>query len=523
MKQLLSSLALLVLAAAPAFTQSTAPVKFEATSVQVSARSAPGLRGGVLRGNRYELRNATMLDLVRTAYDVPASRVTGGPNWLEWNRYDIAGLAPAGTQPAALREMLKALLVERFGLKAREDQTTTPGFALKVAAGGPKLKASTAPANCQSQGRPEPSGIPAQHLTCTGTSMAGLVDQLPRVAGAYFPGGQQVVDETGLSGAFDFELVWMARALLAQAGSDGIPLDKGLADLGLKLEPKEMKTTAIIVDAVNAAFTPNAADLARQMPPLPAPEFEVAELKPSPADAQGPRAQILPSGQINATGVPLNLMIALAWDLPSEQFIVGPKWLESTRFELIARAFTGPNTNVEVDEDILRKMLQALIIDRFKMKFHMEDRPMSAYTLTADKPKMTKSDPSKRTRCVQGLAPASNRALALQPRQFTCTNVTIAQFGQLIPQFANGYTQVPVLDKTGLEGGYDFTLSFTGVGQVQNRTNQAGAPGAAASDPNGALSLWEAISSQLGLKAEEQKRPQPVMLIESISETPSGN
>lgn len=149
----------LFLLTVPAFTQSPAPATFDATSVQVSARSAPGLRGGVLRGTRYELRNATMLDLIRTAYDVPAPRVTGGPSWLEWNRYDVAGLAPAGTQPPALREMLKALLVERFGLKAREDQTTTPGFALKTMPGTPKLKASTAAANCQSQGRPEPSGV----------------------------------------------------------------------------------------------------------------------------------------------------------------------------------------------------------------------------------------------------------------------------------------------------------------------------------------------------------------------------
>ena len=520
-KVLLVLCSLVALATAPVFTQSPSP-KFDATSVQVSARTAPGLRGGVLRDTRYELRNATMLDLIRTAYDVPAARVTGGPSWLEWNRYDVAGLAPAGTPPAVLREMLKALLVERFGLKAREDQTTTPGFALKVGPGTPKLKASTAAANCQGQGRPEPSGIPAQHLTCTGTTMAALAQQLPQVAGAYFPGAQPVVDETGLTGAFDFELVWMARALLAQAGADAIPLDKGLADLGLKLEAKEMKTTGIVVESVNETFTPNAADLARRMPAPPPPEFEVAEVKPSPPDAQGPRAQILPSGQINASKVPLNLMIELAWDFPGEQYVIGPKWLESSNFELVARAFTGQNTSVDVDEDILRKMLQALIVDRFKMKYHLEDRPMTAFTMTADKPKMTKSDPTKRTRCVQSVLTTANRQLAQQPRQFTCTNVTMAQFGQLIPVFANGYTAVPVLDKTGLEGGYDFTLAFTGVGQVQARPGTDAASGTA-SLPTGALSLWDAMSSQLGLKVEEQKRPQPVMVIDSISEKPSEN
>ena len=513
-------------ATAPVFTQSSPAPKFAVTSVEASARALPGLRGGVLRDTRYELRNATMVDLIRTAYNVGAEKVTGGPSWLEWNRYDIAALAPAGTSPALLRDMLKALLAERFALKAREDQTATSGFALTVISpGSAKVKPSaSSAANCQGQGRPEPSGIPAQNLTCIGITMAGLAEQLPRVAGAYFPGGQQVVDETGLAGSFDIELKWMARALLAQAGADAIPLDKGLAAIGLKLEPREMKATAIVVESVNAEFTPNAPDVAKRMPPRPAPEFEVAELKLSPPVAQGPRAQILPSGQINASKVPLNLMIGLAWDLPNEQYIVGPKWMESTNFELIARAFTGQNAgNIEVDEDILRQMLQALLVERFKMKYHLEDRPMPAFVLTADKPKMTKGDPAKRTRCVQGLAPANNRALALQPRQFTCTNVTVAQFGQLIPAFAAGYTRVPVLDKTGLEGGYDFTLSFTGVGQVQNRPTGDGATGAAASDPNGALSLWDAINSQLGLKAEEQKRPLPVLVIDSISEKPTDN
>lgn len=247
-------------------------------------------------------------------------------------------------------------------------------------------------------------------------------------------------------------------------------------------------------------------------------------MKPSPPDAQGPRAQILPNGQINASKVSLNLMIGIAWDFPNEQYVIGPKWLESSNFELITRAFTGPNANVQVDQDILQEMLKALLVDRFKMTYHMEDRPMPAYILTADKPKMVKSDPTKRTRCVQGQAPPNlNRAAALQPRQFTCTNVTMAQFGSLIPAFAAGYTQVPVLDKTGLEGGFDFTLSFTGVGGVQPRPAADGGAGGAAIVPNGALSLPEAVSQQLGLKMEEQKRPQPVMVIDSISEKPTDN
>src|SRR6188508_2735861 len=82
---------------------------FQVAGIQVSSRPNPGMRGGVLRGNRYELRNATMVDLIRTAYNVKPERISGGPSWLEWNRFDIAALAPESTAPDRLREMLKTL------------------------------------------------------------------------------------------------------------------------------------------------------------------------------------------------------------------------------------------------------------------------------------------------------------------------------------------------------------------------------------------------------------------------------
>src|SRR5215203_7084318 len=106
------------------------------------------MRGGVLRGNRYVLRNATMVDLIRTAYGVQPERIAGGPSWLEWNRWDIAALAPEGTPPARLQEMLKALLAERFTLVVREDTATVAGLALK-ANPNHKLRQASSPGGCE--------------------------------------------------------------------------------------------------------------------------------------------------------------------------------------------------------------------------------------------------------------------------------------------------------------------------------------------------------------------------------------
>ena len=520
--------AVMVLATAPMRAQSPATSQFQITSIQISTRPQPGMRGGILRGDRYELRNAKMVDLIRTAYDVQAERVTGGPSWLEWNRYDVAALAPEGTTAPVLRDMLKALLAERFQLRVRQDTATVPGFALKVSATH-KLRPATGPGSCQGQVTPGPNGAPLQTIACTGTTLAQIVEQLPRSSGPYFPPGTLMVDETGLTGLWDFELKYTPWQALPQAGADGITIQKGLEEIGITLEPRELKAPAVIVESVNASFSPNAPDIATRMPPPPSPTFEVADVKPSPAGNTGPRRmQLQPNGQVNGNNVPLKPIIGLAWTLPNPDYIVGPAWLDTNTYEIIGRVYatTNPNAQVQQDEDIARKMLQNLIIERFKMKYHMEDRPMTAYVLKADNVRMSGSDPSRRTRCFEGAPPGT--PAATRPPQFarlvTCQNVTMAQFGTWLPSIAGGYTQQPARDLTGLPDGYDFTLNFSTIQQVQGaRPDAAGAPTGAALDPTGALSLLDAMRTQLGIRMEEEKRMVPVLVIDSISPDPTAN
>jgi uncharacterized protein (TIGR03435 family) len=99
--------------------------------------------------------------------------------------------------------------------------------------------------------------------------------------------------------------------------------------------------------------------------------------------------------------------------------------------------------------------------------------------------------------------------------------MTMAQFADQLPQVANGYVHAAVLDKTGLTDAYDFTLSSSAIGILQNGLpgpGQAPAqPGiGGASDPNGALSLPDAVSKQLGLKLELEKRSAPVLVIDHV-------
>ena len=526
MKRLLILTGIAALFSGPVLGQAPAPrPAFDVAGISVSTRPQPGMRGGVLRGTRYEIRNATMVDLIRTAYSVLPERITGGPSWIEWNRFDIAALAPEKTPPDRLREMLKTLLAERFKLAVREDTATTTALALRVK-GVHKLREVSTTGGCQAQQAPEPNGVLATSVSCSGFSMAQLAEQLRTANNPYLAPGQQVVDETGLTGFFEFQYKYTPRQLLAQAGSDGVTLQAAFEKLGLILEPKDIKVPSLVVDTVTAAFTPNAPDLATRMPPPPPPQFEVAVLKPSPPEAQQPRAQLRPTGQVDISAAPLNRVIGLAWNLPSEQFLVAPKWVDNARFDITARAFadTNPANNAQADEDLARMMLRSLLVDKFQIKWHMEDRPMPAFTLAADSPKMTKGDPAKRTRCFDG-APAGSPAAAKPPqfpRLVTCENVSMEQFGQLLPQIAGGYTRVAALDKTGLQGGYDFILNFSPIEQVLgSRPPDAGAANAgAALDPTGALSLQDAVRRQLGIRMEDTKLPTPVLVIDSISETP---
>jgi uncharacterized protein (TIGR03435 family) len=178
-------------------------------------------------------------------------------------------------------------------------------------------------------------------------------------------------------------------------------------------------------------------------------------------------------------------------------------------------------------------MLRALIVDRFKMTTHMEDRPVTAYKLTAVKPKLNKADPANRTAWKEGPAPASKDPRDSNPvlsRLVTCTNMTMAQLADLLQSIAPGYIHNPVLDATGIEGAFDFTFNFSPAGAVQNGGGgRGGAPppppggAAASSDPSGAVSLFDALNKQLGLKLEMQKRPMPVLVIDHIEQKPTEN
>ena len=495
--------------------------------------SNPFMHGNSIQGGLYFLTQATMVDLIATAYGVDAANVQGGPTWLERDRYDIRAKVPARTTQDDVKLMLRALLADRFHLVVKTGAAPMPTYILSSGPGKPKMTESdgTGEGSCVPL-PPPPKASPGapSYLTvnCKNLTMAALAETLHNFAGGYLD--QPVIDETNLARAWDFTMKWTGRGELEKQGADGISIFAAVEkQLGLRLELKTASRPVFQVASVDEAPTLNAPNLAETFPEPPAAPFEVTVIKPSAPEEQGYGR--ITGDQIEARATPLLFLITFGWNLNpnnKESIANAPKWLDTTKFDILAKA--GANVRVDrfssgnlINYEDLRNMLRAMITERFQMKWHMEDRPMTSYTLIAAKPRLKPTlDPTERTQCKEGPGPDGKDPRVTSPvlnRLITCQNMTIAQIGDELQRVANGYIYNTVVDGTGLRGSYDFTLSFSSADRVLPAAGDAGN----SPDPNGALSVFDAVNRQLGLKLEKTKRPSPVLVIDHLEETPTEN
>src|ERR1043166_2193187 len=115
---------------------------FEVADVKINKSGQRGGGADFLPGGRLTVRNATMKDLIGGAFPVGNYAVTGGPNWLDVDRFDIIAKAHPDTPEADLRRMLQSLLIERFKLQVHRDKKEMAVYALTVGKNGPKFKES---------------------------------------------------------------------------------------------------------------------------------------------------------------------------------------------------------------------------------------------------------------------------------------------------------------------------------------------------------------------------------------------
>lgn len=491
--------------------------------------------GGNLLGDRYTLRGATMTQLIAAAYNLDASNVQWGPSWLDWDHYDIEAKAPSTTSKASIRLMLQSLLAQRFGLVVHTGSAPMPAYVLTAPNPKTKMKESEGTGDPKCDYQPPPAGqaagtTPQIVFVCHNETMEQFAQDVHNWAGGYLT--KPVVDSTGLKGAYDFDIKWTPRSALANAGADGISIfDAVDKELGLKLTLETAPRPVLIVDSANEAPTPNPPDLAKRMPPLPPAQFEVATIKPAKPDE---KSVLMPQGdQVIGNAITLKTFLGFAWDLnfnDKEELVGAPKWLDEDRFDVVAKVASDDSGGAGVKAEQVpfqevQRMFRALIEDRFQMKDHWENRPVTAYNLVAVNPKMAPGDPKARTRCDEGPGPDGKDPRRSNPalnRLVTCQNMTMAQLGVQLQAFAGGFIYNTVLDDTGLKGSYNFTLSFSGVDHFLGGVPPPDGAQQTA-DPSGAISVFDALKNQLGLKLEKQKRPWPVLVIDHIEEQPTAN
>jgi uncharacterized protein (TIGR03435 family) len=433
--------------------------------------------------------------------------------------------------------MLQSLLADRFKLTVHNDNKPLPVFVLTVGKNGPKLKASSGQGtgNCQPvQGPPPTPGVvPYAMAACHDLTSAQIAENLRMMANAYLD--HPVIDQTKLEGSWDFELKWTGRGNLQQAGPDGISVfDAVDKQLGLKLEPQKMAMPVIVVDNVNQKPTPNLPGVGQGTADTKV-EFETAEIKPSAPGSQGIMIRYTPGGRIDAAGT-LRDLIGIAYEvLPNiaADTLVGiPKSAETTRYDILAKT---PSTGIGAPDrtggrevappiGVALAMLRSFLEDQFNLKTHKDNQKGTGYALIAKgDTKLKKSDGTERAGCkpdpgatlpIVGTGPAVT---------FVCKNTTMAELAKNIQQWANAYIDHPVVDMTGLQGGYDFVLSWTPRGALQQAPNPNQPPGGAtaAADPGG-VSAFEAFEKELGLKLDRQTITIPVLVIDHADEKPKG-
>jgi uncharacterized protein (TIGR03435 family) len=222
-----------------------------------------------------------------------------------------------------------------------------------------------------------------------------------------------------------------------------------------------------------------------------APAFEAATIKPAAPSPDGhTHINYPPDDRFSAINITILSLMQWAYGMPERQILDGPPWLGTTRFDIQAKDDTGDQMKRltwEQGSELKRRMVQALLADRFQLKLHQETRTLSAYDLVVSKggSKLQSSQ-------------AHGKSVGTSRTYFNGQGLTTTLIAQELSRIAGR----AVIDKTNLTGRYDFKLQWT--------------PDDAPATEDSAPSLFTAIQEQLGLKLEPAKEPVPVLVIDHV-------
>jgi uncharacterized protein (TIGR03435 family) len=227
-------LAMLAALAAVAYGQA-----FEVASIKANTS---GAGGGIVRpmpGNQvYMAQNMPLLAIMTVAYTVTNRQISGGPDWIGTERWDLNAKADRSYPTETLRVMLQKLLEERFQLKLRREPREMPVWELVVDKGGPKMpKHDPADLDRGPMG-PGPNG---RGMSGKNLPMSYLAFSLSRML------DRNVVDKTGLDGSWDVTLDFVRER---DPNQDGPSVFTAVREqLGLRLVPARGPVEHLVIES----------------------------------------------------------------------------------------------------------------------------------------------------------------------------------------------------------------------------------------------------------------------------------
>jgi uncharacterized protein (TIGR03435 family) len=267
---------------------------------------------------------------------------------------------------------------------------------------------------------------------------------------------------------------------------------------------------------LRSTIVPSAVCVVTSLTAADQPRFEAASVKRMD---RGIIHNSLGLGTVTLRGDPLKVILMEAFKVKAYQ-IVGPSWLDEDCFDIVAKMPEGATS------DQIPAMLQALLVEKFKLAAHKEARPRPVFALVVDKggPKFKEADLNFKR---MGLRPGEVMFRAAPNTQGFKGAMTMAK----LAQFLSGRLDRPVQDFTGLKGTYDIDLSWVPDPTIDRSPSPTSYTAAQAASGDMSLdlpaaptaTLFTAIRDLLGLKLERRNEPVEMLMIEHVERVPIEN
>ncbi len=212
---------------------------FEVASIHPNVTGAEGSVIDLPESGRLRVTNATLKTLIRAAYGIQNDQVSGGPKWLDTDRYDIEARTSSPITEDQDQPLLQSLLAERFHLKTHREQRELTVYRLMLAKNGPLFSKSTGTSSSIHTNH----GPGESRITLTGISIGQFAGMLGNRM------GHIITDKTGLAGNYDLTLVWDPDST---PGSTLPSVFAALQEqLGLRLDSQKSTVPVLVIDSAD--------------------------------------------------------------------------------------------------------------------------------------------------------------------------------------------------------------------------------------------------------------------------------